>query len=180
MENGSSSAREIVPGDIIQVGLGDLVPADAKIVAGEVSVDQSALTGESLPMTTHQSGILYSSSIIKRGQAKALVLNTGASTYFGKTAEFSENRQTEITPRTDHVRHRQIRNVHWYRRPRRLWNRDVALTRALDVLTIVRFALIFLMGPDPPPPQQSLLIVLAVGAIGTRQRRRSSNQTQFH
>ena len=65
-------AREIVPGDIIQVGLGDLIPADGKIVAGEVSVDQSALTGESLPVTAHQSGILYSSSIVKRGEARAL------------------------------------------------------------------------------------------------------------
>ena len=80
-------AREIVPGDIIGIGSGDLVPADAKIVIGEVSVDQSALTGESLPVSAHESGIVYSSSIVKRGETRCLVVNTGTNTYFGKTAE---------------------------------------------------------------------------------------------
>jgi H+-transporting ATPase len=80
-------AKEIVPGDIILVGLGDLVPADAKIVSGELSVDQSALTGESLPANLRPSDIVYSSSIVTRGEAKCVVVNTGANTYFGRTAE---------------------------------------------------------------------------------------------
>jgi len=81
-------AKEIVPGDIIRVGIGNIVPADAKILGDdEVSVDQSSLTGESLPVNVHNSGIIYSSSIIKRGEARAVVLNTGVNTYFGKTVE---------------------------------------------------------------------------------------------
>ena len=60
-------ARELVPGDIVQVGLGDLVPADIKIVQGNLSVDQSALTGESLPVNLGESGVVYSSSIVKGG-----------------------------------------------------------------------------------------------------------------
>jgi H+-transporting ATPase len=63
-------ARELVPGDMIGIGLGDLAPADAKLLGdGEVSVDQSALTGESLPVTVRESGIVYSSSVVKRGEA---------------------------------------------------------------------------------------------------------------
>jgi H+-transporting ATPase len=80
-------AKEIVPGDIILVGLGDLVPADAKIVSGEIYVDQSALTGESLPVNLRSSDIVYSSSIVSRGEAKCVVVNTGTNTYFGRAAE---------------------------------------------------------------------------------------------
>ncbi len=80
-------ARELVPGDLIRLRMGDIVPADVRLLAGEpVQVDQSALTGESLPVT-HQSGeALYSGSILKQGEANALVYATGSHTYFGKTA----------------------------------------------------------------------------------------------
>lgn len=80
-------ARELVPGDIITVGLGDVVPADAKIITGGVSADQSALTGESLPAELRGSDVLFTGSIIKRGEAKCVVVNTGMRTYFGKTVE---------------------------------------------------------------------------------------------
>ena len=157
-------AREIVPGDIIQVGLGDLVPADAKIVAGEVSVDQSALTGESLPVTTHQSGILYSSSIIKRGEAKALVLNTGSHTYFGKTAELvkiakpKSHQEQIMSAIVKYAMYIGIASL-------ALVVLDAALTQVVDVLTIVRFALIFLMGSVPVALPAVFAIVLSVGAM---------------
>ena len=60
-------SRGIVPGDVISIGLGDLVPADAKIIHGKLSVDQSPLTGESLPVSLGESSILYSSSLVLRG-----------------------------------------------------------------------------------------------------------------
>ncbi len=157
-------AREIVPGDIIQVGLGDLVPADGKIVAGEVSVDQSALTGESLPVTARQSGILYSSSIIKRGEAKALVLNTGANTYFGKTAELvkiakpKSHQQQIMSAIVKYAMYVSIAAL-------MVVILDAALTRVVDILTIVRFALIFLMGSVPVALPAVFAIVLAVGAM---------------
>ena len=80
-------ARLIVPGDIIVVELGDVVPADCKIIEGEVLVDQSLLTGESLPVEVTRGGVLFAGSIIKRGRARCLVVNTGKNTYFGKTIE---------------------------------------------------------------------------------------------
>ena len=81
------SAEELVPGDIIHIRMGDLVPADTEITSGDVMVDQSALTGESQPVDRNPGGTVYSGSVIKRGEATCKVIATGASSYFGKTAE---------------------------------------------------------------------------------------------
>ncbi|MFP3220644.1 MAG: HAD-IC family P-type ATPase, partial [Candidatus Marsarchaeota archaeon] len=80
-------ARELVPGDIVRVRLGDFVPADMKVIEGSLSVDQSALTGESLPIEANADSMLYSGSIIKRGEATAVVVATAGKTYFGKTTQ---------------------------------------------------------------------------------------------
>jgi len=91
----SITARELVPGDVIRVRLGDVVPADAKLLDGDpVEVDQSALTGESLPVTRSTSESVYSGSIIKQGEIDALVDGTGANTYFGRTAHLVETAHT--------------------------------------------------------------------------------------
>ena len=88
-------ARELVPGDVIQLKLGDIVPADARLLDGDpMSVDQSALTGESLPTTRKPGDAVFSGSIVRRGQSDALVYATGANTYFGKTAKLVEQAQT--------------------------------------------------------------------------------------
>src|SRR5476651_2224631 len=81
-------ARELVPGDVIRLRLGDIVPADARLLAGdEVAVDQSALTGESLPATRKPGEAVFSGSIVRQGEIGALVYATGTKTYFGKTAQ---------------------------------------------------------------------------------------------
>ncbi len=80
-------ARELVPGDVIRARPGDFVPADAKIVEGELEIDQSALTGESQGIEKKADDVLYSGSIVRRGEANALVILTGARTYYGRTAE---------------------------------------------------------------------------------------------
>ncbi|MGB9553269.1 MAG: HAD-IC family P-type ATPase, partial [bacterium] len=80
-------ARELVPGDVVHLKQGDLVPADLKVFQGEASVDQSAITGESLPVSVKEGGILYSGSILKRGELKALVLNTGTRSFYGTSLE---------------------------------------------------------------------------------------------
>ncbi|BDY11759.1 plasma-membrane proton-efflux P-type ATPase [Hydrogenimonas cancrithermarum] len=80
-------AREVVPGDIIKVKIGDIVPADAKLLGGGefLLVDQSALTGESLPVHKEVGDELYANAIIKQGEMIAEVTATGVNTYFGKT-----------------------------------------------------------------------------------------------
>ena len=89
------AARELVPGDVIRLRLGDIVPADARLLDGdEISLDQSALTGESLPATRKPGEAVFSGSIVRRGEIGALVYATGTKTYFGKTAQLVETAVT--------------------------------------------------------------------------------------
>ena len=89
------AARELVPGDVIRVRLGDIVPADARLLDGDpVEVDQSALTGESLPAERKSGEAVFSGSIIRQGEIGALVYATGANTYFGKTAQLVQEAHT--------------------------------------------------------------------------------------
>jgi H+-transporting ATPase len=84
-------AREVVPGDVIVVKLGNIVPADAKAAKGDyASIDQSALTGESLPVDKKVGDTLYSGSIVRQGEMQAVVTATGMNTFFGKTAKLVE------------------------------------------------------------------------------------------
>ena len=80
-------ARELVPGDIVRVRAGDFVPADLRIIEGNVEVDQSALTGESLTVSREKGDLVFSGSIIRRGEITGVVVGTGSHTYFGKTVE---------------------------------------------------------------------------------------------
>ena len=80
-------AAEVVPGDAIRLALGALVPADARIVSGSVMVDQSTVTGESLPVDASPGDQVFAGSLVRRGQAVAEVTATGAHTYFGRAAE---------------------------------------------------------------------------------------------
>ncbi|MEM3832145.1 MAG: plasma-membrane proton-efflux P-type ATPase [Thermoprotei archaeon] len=156
-------AKEIVPGDIILVRLGDLVPADAKVVSGELSVDQSALTGESLPVNLGPSDIIYSSSIVTTGEAKCVVVNTGANTYFGRTAELvkaakPKSHQEEIIMSiTKYMMYVAIVAL--------ILTSAYALLLNISFLSILTFAVIFLMGAIPVALPAVLTIVQAVGAI---------------
>ena len=81
------SAAELVPGDIIRIRSGDLVPSDLKTIDAEIIVDQSAITGESMPLEKEKNDLIFSGSMIRKGEATGVVTSTGAHTYFGKTAQ---------------------------------------------------------------------------------------------
>lgn len=84
-------ARELVPGDVVFLRLGNIVPADMTLESGDyLSVDQSQLTGESLPVDKKAGDTAYSGSIVRLGQMQGIVTATGANTYFGKTAKLVE------------------------------------------------------------------------------------------
>src|SRR5213595_3136303 len=91
LRNGSwqrIDARTLVPGDIVRLYLGDVVPADCTLIAGDyISIDQSALTGESLPVSKKSGETAYSGSIVKQGEMTAVVTATGENTFFGRTAK---------------------------------------------------------------------------------------------
>jgi H+-transporting ATPase len=81
-------ARTLVPGDIVRLYLGDVVPADCKLIEGDyISIDQSALTGESLPVSKRSGDDAYSGSIVKQGEMIAVITATGGNTFFGRTAK---------------------------------------------------------------------------------------------
>jgi len=90
-------ASELVPGDAIKLSLGGLVPADATIASGSVMVDQSMLTGESVPVDAESGNKIYASSFVRRGQAVAEVTATSSKTYFGRTAELVRIAQSGST-----------------------------------------------------------------------------------
>ena len=81
------AAAEIVPGDAVRLSLGAVVPADARVVSGTVLLDQSMLTGESVPIEAEPGHQVFAGSLVRRGEAVAEVTATGARTYFGRTAE---------------------------------------------------------------------------------------------
>ena len=83
----SVPASELVPGDILKLSLGGVIAADVKIISGEILVDQSMLTGESVPVEAGTGVHSYAGALIRRGEATAEVLATGARTKFGRTAE---------------------------------------------------------------------------------------------
>ncbi|KAJ6673354.1 PLASMA MEMBRANE ATPASE [Salix viminalis] len=85
-------AAILVPGDMISIKLGDIIPADARLMEGDaLKIDQSALTGESLPVTKNPGDGIFSGSTCKQGEIEAVVIATGVHTFFGKAAHLVDN-----------------------------------------------------------------------------------------
>lgn len=156
-------ARELVPGDLIRVRIGDIVPADATLMADDpVEVDQSALTGESLPVEHHRGELVYSGSIIRQGESNALVSATGSETYFGKTARLVEAAQTvshfqrAVLKIGDYLIVIAIALV--------VLILAVALFRHEGMLTTLQFALVLTVAAIPVAMPTVLSVTMAVGA----------------
>src|ERR1035437_9764834 len=157
------AARELVPGDVIRVRLGDIVPADARLLDGDsVEVDQSALTGESLPATRKSGEAVFSGSIIRQGEIGALVYATGANTYFGKTAQLVQEAHTVS---------------HFQKAVLKIGNYLIVLAVALvaaiiavaifrgdPILTTLQFALVLTVAAIPVAMPTVLSLTMAVGA----------------
>ena len=157
------AARELVPGDIIRLRLGDIVPADARLLEGDdIEVDQSALTGESLPVTCKTGVAVYSGSIIRRGEIGALVYATGTNTYFGKTAQLVGEAHSVS---------------HFQKAVLKIGNYLIILAVALvviiiavaiyrgdPILTTLQFALVLTVAAIPVAMPTVLSVTMAVGA----------------
>jgi H+-transporting ATPase len=156
-------ARELVPGDVIRVRLGDIVPADARLLEGDpIEVDQSALTGESLPAIRKPGEAAFSGSIIRQGEIGAMVYATGANTYFGKTAQLVQEAGT--------VRHfqRAVLKIGDYlivlAMTLVVLILGVALFRGDRILTTLQFALVLTVAAIPVAMPTVLSVTMAVGA----------------
>ena len=156
-------AREVVPGDVIRVRLGDIVPADARLLEGDpIEVDQSALTGESLPATRKPGGAVFSGSIIRQGEIDAVVYATGANTYFGMTAQLVQEAHT-----VSHFQ-RAVLKIGDYLIILAVSLVAVILTVALfrgdPILTTLQFALVLTVAAIPVAMPTVLSVTMAVGA----------------
>jgi H+-transporting ATPase len=141
------AARELVPGDIIRLRIGEIVPADARLLEGDpVEVDQSALTGESLPVEHGPGDAVYSGSIIRQGEIEALVYATGEGTYYGKTAELVETARTRS---------------HFQRAVIRIADYLIAIAVALAVLILA----VTLLRGDKPLTVLQFVLVLTIAAV---------------
>jgi len=157
------AARDLVPGDVIGLRVGDIVPADARLLDGDpVEVDQSALTGESLPATRKPGEAVFSGSIIRQGEIGALVYATGQNTYFGKTAELVQTAHTVS---------------HFQRAVLKIGDYLIVLALAIvatiigvsifrgdPILTTLQFALVFTVAAIPVAMPTVLSVTMAVGA----------------
>jgi plasma-membrane proton-efflux P-type ATPase len=92
----SVSARQLVPGDIVRLRAGDFIPADVRTLSGDVSMDQSVLTGESLDVERRVGDLLYSGSLVRRGEATGVIILTGTHTYFGRTTELVQRARPKL------------------------------------------------------------------------------------
>jgi len=89
------AAKDLVPGNVVRVRLGDIVPADLKLMNGDyLLIDESALTGEFLPVEKHLSDVAYSGSIVRQGEMNAYVVATGIASFFGRTTKLVEEAKT--------------------------------------------------------------------------------------
>jgi H+-transporting ATPase len=156
-------ARQLVPGDIVRLRLGDIIPADAKLLDGDpIEVDQSTLTGESLPVEHKTEDNVYSGSIVNQGEIDALVYATGANTYFGKTAQMVEGTKT--------VSHFQkaVLKIGDYLIVMAVVLVALILITALfrheSMLTTLRFALVLTVAAIPVAMPTVLSVTMAVGA----------------
>jgi H+-transporting ATPase len=157
-------ARELVPGDIVHIRLGDIVPADAVLGKGNyLLLDESALTGESLPVEKKTGDTIYSGSIARQGEMDARVTTTGGDTFFGRTARLVQAKP----PRS-----------HFQAAVERIGNYliilavvlvsiiiIVALVRSESFLETLQFALILIVAAIPVALPAVLTVTLAVGAV---------------
>ncbi|MEW6657588.1 MAG: plasma-membrane proton-efflux P-type ATPase [Thermodesulfobacteriota bacterium] len=156
-------AEQLVPGDIIRLRLGDIIPGDVKLFEGAfLSVDQSALTGESLPASKRTGDIAYSGSVAKQGEMVALVTGTGADTFFGRTAKLVQaagavsHFQKAVLHIGDYLIYLSLGLVTVLIL--------VQLERGAHLLTLVQFALILTVASIPVALPAVLSVTMAVGA----------------
>ncbi|MBN2692857.1 MAG: HAD-IC family P-type ATPase, partial [Burkholderiaceae bacterium] len=155
---------QLVPGDVVRVRLGDIVPADIKLLSGDyLSVDQSALTGESLPVSRKVGEVVYSGSIAKQGEMLGVVYATGVNTYLGKTAQ--------LVQKAGAVSHFQkaVLNIGDYLIYVSLGLVAilvlVELQRGLPWIDLLQFALILTVASIPVAMPAVLSVTMALGAL---------------
>ena len=156
-------AKELVPGDIVHLRMGDISPADIKLLSGNVSIDQSVLTGEAMPIEGVAGKIAYSGAIIKRGEATGEIIATGRNTFFGKSIELVQTAKVD-----SHVKHLIFKIIKY------LVTIDVllalcvfifAIVTKFPIMEILPFILILIVASIPVALPATFTLATALGAI---------------
>ncbi len=164
-------ARELVPGDIVRLRIGNIVPADVQMLQGDyLLVDQSALTGESLPVSKRIGDVAYANTIIKQGEMLAVVVNTAANTNFHTVVALVATAELE-------------QHSHFQKMVIRIGNFLILITVALVILIVMvslfrheplleiaRFALVLTVAAIPVALPAVLSVTMAVGAVNLSRR----------
>ena len=159
-------ARELVPGDIVKLKIGDIVPADVQLVQGDyLLIDQSTLTGESLPVSKKPAEVAYANTVVKQGEMLAVVVNTGPRTRFQSVVSL-------VAEAGLHER------SHFQQMVIQIGNYLILITVALVVLIVMvalfrhepfleiaRFALVLTVASIPVALPAVLSVTMAVGAM---------------
>ena len=165
-------AKELVPGDVIKLRIGDIVPADVQLLQGDyLSVDQSAMTGESLPVGKKVQDVAYANTIVKQGEMLALVINTGSNTNFHTVVALVAKAQLE-------------ERSHFQKMVVQIGNFLILVTVVLVIiiimvalfrhehfLEIARFALVLSVAAIPVALPAVLSVTMAVGAMNLARRK---------
>jgi H+-transporting ATPase len=160
------AASELVPGDIVKLEIGDIVPADLMLLDGDyVLIDQSAMTGESLPISKGSSEVAYANTIVKQGEMSALVVNTGVSTNFSSMVALVATAQLE-------------ERSHFQKMVTKIGDFLIGITVVLvlliimigvfrheDVVELLRFSLVLTVAAIPVALPAVLSVTMAVGAM---------------
>ncbi len=155
-------ARELVPGDIVRVRAGDIIPADLKLLTGTLSLDQSALTGESADVDKAPGEVLSSGSIVRRGEGNGVVILTGEKTYFGRTTQLVQEARPKL-----HIEAVVSRMVRWlFVIVGILVAVVVALSviRGAPLLEMIPLVLVLLMSAVPVALPVMFTVSMAVGS----------------
>ncbi len=164
-------ARELVPGDIIKLRIGDIVPADLQLLSGDyLLIDQAALTGESLPVSKKSGEVAYANTIVKQGEMLAIVVNTGMATNFSSVVSLVAKASLE-------------ERSHFQKMVIQIGNFLILITIALVLLIIMvslfrhepmmeiaRFALVLTVAAIPVALPAVLSVTMAVGAVNLARR----------
>ncbi len=155
-------ARELVPGDVLRLRPGDIVPADAKLLTGMITVDQSALTGESKDADKLPGAILSEGSVVRQGEGNAVVVLIGSKTWFGRTTELVQNARPKL-----HIEMVVAKVVRWLFAVVGVLLAIVvclSLLRGVPLLEMVPLLLVLLMSAVPVALPVMFTVSMALGA----------------
>ncbi len=165
----TQSAANLVPGDLVRIRPGDIIPADVNLMNGDyLLVDESALTGEALPVEKHNDDSAYSGSLVRQGEMEAIVTKTGENTFFGKTAQLVSDEQ----PRS-----------HFQKAVYKIGDYlivlavalvalivIIALFRSENMLDTIQFALVLTVAAIPVALPAVMSVTMAIGAYNLAKR----------